>query len=60
MTKIAKFFQSNINYKSENEITFIVQADNKHYLTTRHFDKYPLMTSKDLDYLCLVKKKKRT
>lgn len=55
MTKIAKLFECKINYKSTNEMTFMVQANNKHSLTTSYFYKYPLMTSKYLDYLCFVK-----
>jgi hypothetical protein len=54
MLKIANFFQCNINYKSKNEMTFLAQADSKHYLTKSYFDKYPLMTSKHLDYLCFL------
>ena len=51
MTKIAEFFQCKINIKLDNSITFLAQADNKHYLTKDYFDKYPLMTSKYLNYL---------
>ena len=52
ISKIAKFFQCNVKYESENEMTFLAQADSKHHLT--NFDKYPLMTSKRLDYLCFL------
>lgn len=55
MTNIAKFFECKINYISTNEMTFLVQANNKHSLTSSYFDKYPLMTSKYLGYLCFVK-----
>jgi len=55
MTNIAKLFECKINYRSTNEMTFMVQANNKHSLTTSYFDKYPLMTSEYLDYLCFVK-----
>lgn len=55
MTKIANFFECKIHYKAANEITFLLQADSKHNLTTTYFDKYPLMTSKRLDYLSFVK-----
>jgi len=54
MSKIAKIFQCNIQYESENQMTFMAQADSKHYLTKSYFDKYPLMTSKHLDYLCFL------
>lgn len=40
MSKIAKYFQCNINYKSENEMTFLAQADSKHFLTKFYFDKW--------------------
>ena len=35
-------------------MVFLVQADSKHYLTKSYFSKYPLMTSKYLDYLCFL------
>jgi len=54
MTEIANMFQCKINYKGENGITFLVQADNKHYLTKSYFDKYPLMSSKHLNYLSFL------
>ena len=54
MTIIADLFKCNIKYVSKNEITFLVQADNKHYLTKSYFNKFPLMTSKRLDYLCFL------
>lgn len=54
MSKIADFFQCKIKYESENEITFFAQENSKHYLIKFYFDKYPLMTSKRLDYLCFL------
>ena len=51
MTDIADFFQSKINYKADNAMIFLVQADSKHYLTKSYFYMYPLMTSKRLNYL---------
>ncbi len=54
MSKIAEFFQCNVKYESENEMTFLAQADSIHHLTKSYFDKYPLMTSKHLDYLCFL------
>jgi hypothetical protein len=51
MIEITNLFQSNINYISDNAIGFTVSANNKHYLTKLYFDKYPLMTSKHLNYL---------
>jgi hypothetical protein len=35
-------------------MTFLAQADSKHHLTKSYLDKYPLMTSKRLDYLCFL------
>ena len=40
--------------ESKNEMTFLAQADSKHHLTKTSFDKYPLMSSKRLDYLCFL------
>lgn len=54
MSKIAKFFQCNVKYESKNEMAFLAQSNNKHFLTKFYFDKYPLMTSKRLDYLCFL------
>lgn len=54
MTEIADLFQCKINYKAINEMVFVAQADNKHCLTNAYFEKYPLMTSKYLDYLCFL------
>lgn len=54
MTEMANFFKCKINYKGVNAMAFVVQANDKHYLTKEYFDKYPLMTSKYLDYLCFL------
>jgi hypothetical protein len=54
MTELADLFQSQIYYTSENAIDFKVQATSKHYLTKLYFDKYPLMTTKRLNYLCYI------
>lgn len=51
MTKIADLFQCKIIYKAGNQIDFAAQANNKHYLVKSYFYKYPLMSSKYLDYL---------
>jgi len=54
MLKIAKFFLCNIKYETENVMTFLVQANSKHHKVKSYFEKYPLMTSKHLDYLCFL------
>lgn len=55
MTKAANLFQSNINYKSGNTMAFVAQANNKHYLVKSYFERFPLMSSKHLEYLCFLK-----
>jgi len=56
MTEMADTFQCKINYyKPENKMAFVSTANNKHYLTRSYFVKYPLMSSKHLDYLCFLK-----
>lgn len=54
MTNIADLFKWKIKYESLNARTFLAQADSKHHLTKSHFDKYSLMTSKRLYYLCFI------
>ena len=54
MSKIANSFQCKIKYESKNEMSFLAQADSKHHLTKSYFNKYPLMASKYLDYLCFL------
>lgn len=54
MTEIANFFECKIHCIPNNKIEFRVQTNNKHYLTKLYFDKYPLMTSKRLNYLCYL------
>lgn len=60
MTKLAYFFKCNLNFrlvtspllkKPVKLLVFYVQSDKKHYLVTNYFNKYPLMTSKYLDFL---------
>ncbi len=58
MTEIADLFKCKINYKAGNAMVFVAQANNKHYLTKKYFDKYPLMTSKHLDYMCFLEGQK--
>jgi len=64
MTELAKFFQVNINYKVENyalfkepakKVLFFAQSDKKHYIITSYLTKFPLMSSKYLNYLSFFK-----
>ena len=64
MTKLAEFFQVNLNYKIENSptfkqpaknIVFYAQSDRKHYIIVSYITKFPLMTSKHLNYLAFFK-----
>ena len=63
MKKIASFFKCNLNYKIEKsdlfkepakKILFFVQSDKSYVLVINYFNKYPLMTSKYLNYLSYV------
>jgi hypothetical protein len=54
MTEIADLFQCKINYEGANLIILRVSANSKHHLTKSYFYKYPLMTSKRLNYLCFI------
>lgn len=60
MTQLAKFFQVNLNYKVGNSpsfkepaktIVFFAQSDRKHHIITTYLTKFPLMSSKYLNYL---------
>jgi len=64
MSDLAKFFQVNLNYKVENsslfkepakKVVFYAQSDKKHFIIVAYLSKYPLMTSKHLDYLSFFK-----
>lgn len=64
MKKIADFFQVNLNYRTNNSILFknpaktvifFAQSDRKHYIITAYLAKFPLKTSKHLNYLAFVK-----
>ncbi len=55
MREITNLFECKINYKGTNEIVFVAQANSKHYLVRSYFDKFPLMSSKYLNYICYVK-----
>jgi len=54
MKEIANLFECNINIRPDNKIIFFAGTNSKHYLTREYFTKYPLMTSKYLDYLCFI------
>jgi hypothetical protein len=64
MTQLAHFFQVNLNYKVEKSslfkkpakaIVFFAQSDRKHYIITSYLTKFPLMSSKYLNYLSFFK-----
>ena len=64
MTELAKFFQVNLNHKVENsplfkepakKVVFFAQSDRKHYIVTSYLTKFPLMSSKHLNYLSFLK-----
>lgn len=56
MTNIASNLKTNLYYlKNRNLVSITVQANNKHYLIKSYLDKFPLMSSKYLDYLCYEK-----
>ena len=50
MTEIANLFECKLNYRKYNALVFIVGANSKHCLVRNYFDKYPLMSSKYLNY----------
>jgi len=64
MTQLANFFQVNLNYKVANSslfkepaktIVFFAQSDRKHYIITTYLTKFPLMSTKYLNYLSFFK-----
>lgn len=64
MTELANFFQVNLNYKTHNNksfknpaksLVFFAQSDRKHYIITSYLSKFPLMSSKHLNYLSFFK-----
>lgn len=64
MTKLAEFFQVNLNYKINNStgfkkpaksIVFFAQSDRKHYIITTYLAKFPLRGTKYLNYLSFYK-----
>lgn len=64
MTLLANFFQVNLNHKVANSplfkkpantIVFFAQSDRKHYIITTYLTKFPLMSSKYLNYLSFFK-----
>jgi hypothetical protein len=64
MTALAKFFQVNLLHKIENAsasrgsaktISFFAQSDRKHFIITTYLSKFPLMSSKHLNYLSFFK-----
>jgi hypothetical protein len=64
MTKLAEFFKvkllnktgNNVNFKGPTKsVVFFAQSDRKHYIITSYLTKFPLMTSKHLNYLAFFK-----
>lgn len=64
MTKLAEFFQVKLYDKLEKsplfkepakKVAFYAQSDRKHFIITSYLTKFPLMTSKYLDYLSFFK-----
>lgn len=67
MTDLANFFKVNLNKKvvkcpgpgfikpSYDALVLFAQSDKKHYLIASYLTKFPLMTSKHLNYLCFYK-----
>ena len=64
MTEVAKFFQVNLLHKVEkasvskgsaNSVSFFAQSDRKHYIIIGYLTKFPLMSSKHLNYLSFFK-----
>ena len=62
--QLAEFFQVNLLYKTANSVSFknparlivfYAQADKNHYLIISYLNKFPLISSKHLNYLCFVK-----
>jgi len=54
MTEIADLFGSKLYSKNENTLVFRTSATEKLHLIRSYFEKYPLMTTKYLDYLCYL------
>jgi hypothetical protein len=64
MTLLANFFQVNLLHKIEKAskhrgsaktISFFAQSDSKHYIEVDYLTRFPLMTSKHLNYLAFFK-----
>jgi len=64
MTQLANFFQVNLSHKVENSplfkepaktIIFFAQSDRRHYIITTYLTKFPLMSSKYLNYQSFFK-----
>lgn len=55
MTEIANYFECNLQSKRGNLIALVAQANSKHYLVKSYFDKFPVMSSKYLEYLWFLK-----
>lgn len=54
MTEIATMFKSKIYFNKDNSMNLQAQTHSNHSLVKSYFDKFPLMTSKYLDYLSFI------
>lgn len=50
-TKVIKFSGPDFKKSSYRALVFYAQSDSKHYIITNYLTKFPLMTSKYLNYL---------
>jgi hypothetical protein len=54
MIEIANLFECKLSYQYNNSMRLLAGANNKQYIIKNYFDKYPLMTSKHLNYLSFL------
>ena len=56
ITKIANLYQCNINYKSNNILTFLAKNNTDFFLIKSYLSKYSLMASKYFDSLSFFRR----
>lgn len=55
MTKLADYFDCNLTISNKrNYVTFVVNTQSNHHIVKSYFEKFPLMTTKYLNYLCFI------